>query len=349
MTSRIATGDDGLAMAVEAWKASSTAVTSGEGTGTFLYEKRNTPTGPWKTITDARVSVFFDKEKYHIRMECSKEWLGARRRIIIHDGSAIFSSRFVTGAQPVDGQGEVFLNRNVGGMVRPEAAGVPWDVSRLPYSLGNLPLMVKKVGAENIAVTRTAEGDYILSHAVVNSPNVRVERHCLRQYGYNIGIKRLLTVGQDTPTQEFNATWKKAGHVWYIASIEENSTVKDTESETVYHRWKLSYDNFTPNAAVPASRFSFAALELPGGARILDHRPATAAPIRYVPVKDAEMEAKMDSLVEQLNSLPSTRPKRGEVEGAEGSIRWWVFGAVNALVAITVIVLLVRMRRRKTA
>jgi hypothetical protein len=339
----------GLAIALEAWKASSTSLSSGEGSGRFLYEKRNTPTEPWTTVTDARITVFFDRHKYQIRMECIKEFLGSKRMIIIHDGSAIFCSRFAPGIRPVGCEAEVYADRNTTGMVRPQAIGIPWDVSRLPHSLGVLPEIVKNVGAERINVIQTAAGDYRLTHPAANSDNVRAELDCLRQYGYNIGASRVYNVGQESPATEVIATWKKDGNVWYVDSITRNLTVRKRGEIAGYRRWQLKYDRFVPNAVVPASRFDFAALEIPGGARILDQRPGTTAPIRYVPVKDDEMEAKMDTLVEQLNSLPSTRPKRGEVEGAEGSIRWWVFVAVNVVAALTVVVLLLRLRRRKSA
>jgi hypothetical protein len=287
-------GNDGLETPVAAWKASAEALTSGEGTGTFLYERREPDAETWTTVTDARIEVYFDKQKYHIRMDCAKEELGAKRMIIIHDGAAIWCSRFRDGLGPVGCAGEVFPNTEVGGMVRPQSLNIPWDVSRLSYSLGNLPATVKNVGAEKITVTKTEEGDYRLSHAIVNSPKVKVEIDCLRKYGYNIGATRIYNPEKELPGSKFVATWKKDGEVWYVESIEESITVNDGQKALSHHRWKLKYDNFKANAEVPASRFEFEALEMPARTRILDRRPGAKEPIRYVPTKEESQAAMGD-------------------------------------------------------
>jgi hypothetical protein len=146
---------------------------------------------------------------------------------------------------------------------------------------------------------------------------------------------------------EFNASWKREGHVWYIESLSEVCLVPMRDLGEVAHRWDLAYGRFTPNAAVPAKQFEMSALEMPGGTRIIDHRQNVGATerLRYVPVKDAEMEATMNTMVEQLSALPTQRPRAPTEKPVEKDIRWWVFAAIN-VVALLVILWLWRRRRQ---
>ncbi len=330
---------DGLAVAIEAWKNATNSLSSGTGTGTFKYYERESSGKPWQIKTDARVTVFFDHNKYYIALECAKHRLGLKRCIIIYDGSAIFSSRFSPGISPVGCDGEVFAAKEDGGVVRAEAAGIPWDVTKLPYALVKLPEIVRNIGSEKILSTRM-EGDYKLEHVVKNSPALTVKIDCPRRFAYNCAARRVTTKGSLEPLQEFTAEWSTDGGIWYVKSIRETYLMGDRG-----YRWELTYDEFKANATVPISRFQMSSLEMPGGARILDHRKGAAERARFIPVADGAMEAAMESMVKQLESLPVRSPGR-QIEVRERSHRWLFFWIVNGLVAIVVLCLVLRRARK---
>lgn len=76
-------------------------------------------------------------------------------------------------------------------------------------------------------------------------------------------------------------------------------------------RCGLDLTEFELNSEVSRENFTLAALELPGGTRILDHRPETDSQRRILfnPLKDSELEVYLDRVAVQLKPLPN-RPVR---------------------------------------
>ncbi len=106
--------------------------------------------------------------------------------------------------------------------------------------------------------------------------------------------------GQNEPAEQTQVAWKKAGGVWYVASIDTTLGYASGHA-----RFLLRFNEFESNVIVPAKLFHLSALELPVGAGILDRRGlGSNVWRRYVNLTDDDsrrffdMEAELESLPE---------------------------------------------------
>lgn len=202
--------------------ASDAALVSGIGEATYKEQERlkgASAWGAWGLKTEAKVKVTFDQGKYRLVLEYSKESRKTERHIIIYDGTAVFSTRFSKGIGAVGSRTEVFPPTEVAGMVRPQAARFPWDVSRLSSNLVHISSMQKYRPQDKIEITRSPEGDFLGQYPSGSDGVVLFE--CPRKFAYNVARKRVFGADRQEPAQEFIATWKKDGDVWYIDSLSE--------------------------------------------------------------------------------------------------------------------------------
>ncbi|MBW3538636.1 MAG: hypothetical protein KY476_00050 [Planctomycetes bacterium] len=333
----------------EAWQASFGALVSGRGRGTYRQYIREGD-GDWGIDVDSRVVVYFDDGKYHLQFEYSKSPKGENKRIIIYDGTAIFATRFSDGISVTGAETQAFPAPTTPGRpAKPELAHFPWDVTKLYSPLANIPAILKAYTPGSITLTTTAAGDYITESAARNSARVRIVKQFAREYGYNIASVQVYNDGN--PGSSTTAEWKQDKGIWFVSKLTEEFTLKHRNRSW---RQELSYDEFEVNAEVDPALFTMNALEMPGGSRLIDHRPAVPREkvIHYVPVENQEIEAKLDSMVEQLESLPTTRTGTRMINPAEDGrgLRFWLILGFNLLIAGLVIVLLIwRRRRRKSA
>jgi len=339
-----AKGSEGLRIVQAATDAAASALVSGMGEATYKHFARSKKDPSQEAHAEAQLSVAFDRGKYRLEFRYSKHSLKTERQIIVYDGTAIFSNRFTKNIHPVGSHTDVFDVPEGQGKVRPQLAGFPWDVTKLHSSLVDLNRVLKNVSADKIQVILSPEGDYVGQFPSGGNSFVKFE--CPRKYGFNVGRTSIYGSSSAKPVQEFIATWKKDGDVWYVDTFSE-----EFDSSTRQERSEMHYNKFTANAKVSPELFTMAALEMPAGSRILDHRPKTAQPIHYVPHEDKALEKQLGTMVEQLQSLPVERPHVPHTAPAPPSpYRRVIFWSTNAAIVLAIVglsVALWRLRRKR--
>jgi hypothetical protein len=99
--------------------------------------------------------------------------------------------------------------------------------------------------------------------------------------------------------------------------------------------------------------FTLAALEMPGGTRILDQRQNIAADdrIHFVPVDDATMEKAMDRMVDQIASMPTRERKPPRTIAVNtGPMQLFIVNVVvTAGIAVAILWNRIRRRERSTS
>jgi len=338
-------GSEGFRTVQAATDAAASALVSGMGEATFKYFAREKADSGQEVHAEAQLSVAFDHGKYRLELSYSKHWFKTERQIIVYDGTAIFSSQFGQNILPVGSQTDVFDVPQGQSKVRPQSAGFPWDVSKLHSSLVDLSQVLKKRSGEDIEVRLSPEGDYVGQFPLGAKSVVKFE--CPRKYGFKVARTSIFGPSTAKPVHEFIATWKKDGDVWYIDTFleESDNTKRQERSEMHYHK-------FTANPKVPPELFTMAALEMPAGSRVLDHRPKASQPIHYVPHEDKALEKKLGTMVEQLQSLPVEPPHVPRVPPVPPSpyrkVLFWSMNAAIVLAIVGLSVALWRLRRKRS-
>jgi hypothetical protein len=339
---------DGLRVIRAASDAAAGALLSGVAEGVFKEYERPQPGAAWDLKIDAKLQVAFDHGKYRIEIRrLAGASSKAKRQIIIHDGSAVFSSDFSEAIHPRGVEGNVFEAPMLAGMVRPQEAGFPWDVTRLAASLLDVGELLKHLSPERIQVQLSPEGDYVLRHPIPKSMGF-VVLDCPRKYAFNVARRQVFGEDPDRPAFDRVATWKREGDVWYIDSYSEEAVLRGPGDRVREIRREMRYDKFTVNPKVPPHQFTMAALELPPGVRILDHRRTRSEAVHYVPYGDKELEKKAGSMVEQLKSLPVEPPRApGVPPSPYRRVLFWSANAVLLGAVVVLFALLWRQRRKR--
>lgn len=331
-----------LQKASEAFEAAEMSLHSGAGKGTYKIFEQDSM-GTWKLMTDADVEIYFDGDKYNVTLVYRLEPMKRTKRVIIYDKSAILSTRFGR-IRPAGGETEVFpVGSHPLGLVRPQAADFPWDVTKLPTTLEHVTKLRKTVGDQNLELIRTSEGLYQLSFPV--GTNAKVSIDISPDAGYNIVRRRVYAGPSEKLYQEFKATWAlEGGGIWYIDRLTE-----ELYSGPSQFRWELEYDEFTPNVPVQPEVFTLGALDMPPGSRILDKRPGVERKdrARWVPNEDSVVEKALDGMLDEVQSLPTERPSRYPI-GDRPLLRIILF-STNALVIVLIVAYLIYRRRARRA
>jgi hypothetical protein len=280
---------DTLIIAQAAFDASFDGLKSGHGHGVLEHYERVEGAPQWTLVTDGSVETFFSGRKYHIRIDYSRDRMGLSRRIIIYDEKSVTTSRFSDLISRTNCEANVFSPEGgTTGMTRPRMAHFRWDVSQLSSSLLNVGSFLDQVSADRINSSELEEGGFVWEYTVGKSTRVLVE--FLEKFGFNPSRVQVFAPNKEKPTRECIATWRKQQGIWFVDSISEKLAYRGRDGQRTQRLWKLKYDEFEVNADVSPELFTMAALDMPASTRILDHRPDTTERIRYVPVKDEEVE-----------------------------------------------------------
>jgi RNA polymerase sigma factor (sigma-70 family) len=266
----------------DAYRGAIRTLRSGSGAGTFeAYFQR--PNDKEATLTHrANFKLHFDHKRYYVDLRYDKNSTGADRQIMIHDNSGVFVSNFQTFAR-----GEVFET----GVGSP-GTDFPRDPSGMTKPQLDVEQWIANAG-DDVHVEELAEGGYTIQ---VRKGRVRESCTVLARFGWNVSMWKMEIEGQVPYVQQ--ATWKKTANVWYRdTTVELRNTTRGKE------RSVLRLTDFRPNAAVSPKLFHLAALELPVGAVILDHRDNVERNRRrYQPISDDgsrrlfDMEAELETL-----------------------------------------------------
>jgi hypothetical protein len=199
---------DPLQLAHEAFRATAENLRSGIGTGTFeYYEQKGNQDKP-TLMTRAKLQVYFDRPKYHVRLEHEKDLrYKLDKRIIIYDKTAILTSAFSKGHHPTGAQTYVYQADEQN--TTPTSAQFPWDPSRLGHHLRDFDWLIKNVPRDSIKFEKLPKGGY---RGTYSKHGATVTFDVLPEYGFHVSRVK-------TSSQEYHATWKQAGEIWFIDSF----------------------------------------------------------------------------------------------------------------------------------
>jgi hypothetical protein len=182
---------DPLTIIKAAQDASSRALVSGTGEGHYKELSRKHGVSDWQATTTASIKVCFDRTRYYISLQYTKDPNRFDRRIIIYDAKAVFSAFFTEGSRPVGCQGYVFdAEGPPDGTVPPQAADFHFDVGKLRASILDVDAMVSWVGRENIRIRLTPQGDYVGEFRRPDLPKALSILEWPAKYGLNVARNR---------------------------------------------------------------------------------------------------------------------------------------------------------------
>ena len=281
----------------------------------------------------------FDGDKQYLRLEYQPVRAGSaprpRKRIAVCDGSEAFISRFSKHIHPVGAEGDVHNDRP--GTLPNNTDGFPGRIKGIVEGIIS-PDLVDKY---EMTIEKLPNGHYRARYD--ENPETYTTLEIAPEYGYLvIGSE---TFYRDEPWAKFATTWEQVGDRWYA------KTRRRETYGTFAKVYEVRFEDFQPNVPVSGKLFTLNALELPGGARILDRRPTRGAKeftakIYRLPDDGALAQKRADRMIEQVESLPQSHPtKKVKMESRWGR-RLWAFGlSVLGIVAIAVVWLL-RSRTR---
>jgi hypothetical protein len=191
-------------------------------------------------------------------------------------------SRFSPRIRPLGAEGEIFGGTATGPSgALPRGSGFIWDVTKLPAYLMDFDTLIEAKHIDGIKLSKNQAGDILGEYSL--SKRVRATFRCPKQFDFNIAEIKAWNEGTSSPAQENYATWRKSGDLWFVSSMSESLSYPEGNGR----RDEFEYKDFVPNAAIDDSVFTIAALNLPAGARIIDHRPNVAPTQRILRVTES--------------------------------------------------------------
>ena len=279
----------------EAILASQNSLRSGRGWGTYkLFDGNN------KLVQQYELRIVFDGEKYKIEFVAQvvpKDSDTYDRQIIICDGSAVFVSDFnKKRIFPVGAQGRVYKNSS-GGIGQATQHPFRYDIKKLGAHLLDIRQLKKiESGELDTHWELLPDGKYRVAYDI-RKATFTIE--ISPEYGYNVCVSEGFNKFGKRTGSRYQATWKKQADIWYVDSFGSTAWIR---GERTQHE-EIKYNEFQVNPRVSSNSFTLAALELPEGAKILDHRPDVSTRA-YTAGSRKTAEKRLDRMVDELENLP---------------------------------------------
>ncbi len=256
----------------EAFRASSTGLTSGSGKGVYRFYEEVDGAG-WVLKTDADIATYFDGKKYFVELRFQPEFRGICCRRIMYNGTSIRTAWFSPGMLTRGQVAEIPRDDLGDGLSRPVLAEFPWDASRLSSNVCHVDRMIENVTAARIDIKRTIEGDLVGTHPVVNFERAHVRLEWPKRFGFNIAKLQMFVAGEERPATDYRVEWKQSHTgLWYVRSLYEEFL---DPGQMKRFRRVMKYTEFEPNAKIDPGVFTKAFLEMPLGDRVSE-KPASA-------------------------------------------------------------------------
>ncbi|NQT16068.1 MAG: hypothetical protein HQ582_25150 [Planctomycetes bacterium] len=326
-----------LALVREATTAVRTNLRTGRAKGRFRLWF-----GDDELVQSARFTGAFDGLKHYLKLvyeplgrpavpvECDK-------RIVVCDGSELFVSRFSEAIQPDGAEADIYPEGR-----RSERAamkGFPADLKLLAAGV----LKSEVLDKHTVEVEKLANGHFLGRYEV--TPNSYDTFEIAPEYGYQCILRESFVRSQ--LAYRWTVGWQCVGDLWHAASGRMERYKDGKQSEA--YEWQ--FDEFEANVPVSPQLFTLSALELPGGARMLDRRRPEGMPVftdsgkpkpfetEIYRLKDTEgklEQQRAERLIEQVQAM-SVSNEIKEPTSAWGSRIWGVAIGVLGIVAIGIV------------
>lgn len=261
-------------------------------TGTYEHQVQKPNDKEPQLQTRARVQMYFDRGKYHLRLKYEKRLSTITTRdeekgttvvetidtkpedfVTIYDGKAAYCVEFAKRHLPAGCLIQIFDRPR-------DCWGIPWgDPAHLGQEFIHFDNLLKNLERSTLVASKRADGGIRLTHPLGNSPRVRLETDVLPDSDANIVQHRTFDGQTEKPSLVQTIIWKKAAGLWYVQSItdeQRHGTLGKPEKLT---RSTLQFDEFEINKIVDSQLFTLECLQILPGARTLDRRrPQNRAP-----------------------------------------------------------------------
>lgn len=300
---------DNLTVVQEAFKAAKDNLVSGSGKGSYKVYVSHPGNAPkWDLKVEANAEVFFDRGKFHIRLNYEKDVLTHLDfRVIVYDGTAVLVNRVSKLIHPARSEGDVYEVKPLSVSLR--KAGFDYNPCEMPAEVLRADLLSSPKFASDLKITSVANRD--LSGSFDSPPVVKCSFLASRNFGCNIvNYREVNTNHNDFQHVNRHATWEREKNLWYVKSIDNIWLAVDNQGE----RTVFQYTNFNPNVEIDASLFKFTALTLSSTARIIDRRSNVEEHVLRQSQPATVDMAKLDTLTDAVktltpNSAPPQRPR----------------------------------------
>ena len=274
-------GDETMDVICKAFRASSSGLRSGIGTGKYRHCESK-PGEEWQLKIDADLRACFDGRKYRVDLRFERDMLGLDARRIIFDGATIADMMLSRNIHPSGAQAWLSTPHEYDhGLAHLAWGEFPWDVSCLAKNVWVLEQLRNNKDSWQLKIEKTPDGDLVGINSSAEG-GYRIRFEWPRRFGFNLGRKQLFNPGADHPCRDSSLQWQRdqAG-LWYVRSLQETfETYKQRGKPDIRFRAVLMYNKFEPNAKVDPKLFVADTLELPAGSQIIDNRTEGKALIR---------------------------------------------------------------------
>jgi hypothetical protein len=226
--------------------------------------------GENELVQSARFSGAFDGSKHYL--ELVYEPTGRRggffdcdKRIVVCDGFELFVSRFSERIMRVGAEADVhpaWPRRE-----RSAMQGFPASLKRLVRGI----LSPEVLDKHTVKVEKLANGHFRGRYEM--TPDYHIAFEIAPECGYHCILREGFLRTQ--LRNRWTVAWQRVDDLWYAASGTMERYKEGKQSEA--YEWE--FDKFEANVPVSSELFTLSALELPGGARILDRRRPEGMPL----------------------------------------------------------------------
>lgn len=245
------------------------------GSGTFRQYEQAPGENQLTLRTEATLSAFYDRGRYHIRADFQKRLRSYRthefgaeprtgnRRIMDDKPEALFivydgAEATVVADSPrwlPDGYWRT-VHKDVNSAA--SLQGIAWgDVMRLGGELVDLNRLVENLTLQKMELVDLPAGGIQVRYAMRNPPQVRAEIDISAEHGFHPIACRVYNPGQHQPASETTADWRQLDGVWYVHRLSE---LRRRPNGTVVKR-SFEFDRFTVNPDIQPWLFTGDSIE----------------------------------------------------------------------------------------
>jgi hypothetical protein len=277
----------------EASRAARTGLHSGTGKGSYLLQSKDSEHGSWTTDTRATLETRLSEGRYLIKLSYELDRQSEQtKRIILNDGSGVFSSFFGNSYRPLGCRVEVFeASKRLPGSV-----SFPWNPTDLLEPVLDL-VRLEEPQARRMQVQRDSTG---LLRGHWEADELHCEFEADPASGYNLRRVKLQNQGDNLSFYEYQLTWQQVQGVWVVCRLAEHFRLPGGAEQ----RTQLSYDEFQANVPVGPESFTLAALEVPAGTPIAVLKKGVDPEYLVLAEPRNTAASDLDSLLEQLRQQP---------------------------------------------
>ncbi|WP_299466217.1 hypothetical protein [uncultured Gimesia sp.] len=218
---------------------------------------------------DAQITANCSGARYYLNLEFTSHNEAEQRRVILFDGSTLATSRFSPKISVTGAGGDLFPARaSRAGIVSPQIASFPWDISHLQRELCCLPLVIENLGRDRLSCSKTMEGDLKAGYLVGKSGKAgKVSLVFRKKDGFHLSCYHCENPqGKLMKTNDLD--WINIDGVWCVKKMVEVSFIANK-------KWELEFKSISPNVMLDEKTFALEALDLPARSRIIDRGQQT--------------------------------------------------------------------------